>query len=115
MKRTTRLRHAAFTVLAVIGLSAVGTYMVGCAKQAPPTGNGKGDDQADASRGHWRRTILPERGPDIPGSRLLGRRPRAHRLFVRLGNVWGNALTPDDLFRVATGGEIVMDNGVHFK
>ncbi len=24
-------------------------------------------------------------------------------------------LSPDDLFKVATGGEVVMDNGVHFK
>ena len=29
--------------------------------------------------------------------------------------MFGITLTPDDLFRVATGGEVVMDNGVRFK
>jgi hypothetical protein len=29
--------------------------------------------------------------------------------------MFGVTLTPDDLFRVATGGEVVMDNGVRFK
>jgi Protein of unknown function (DUF3604) len=29
--------------------------------------------------------------------------------------MFGISLTPDDLFRVATGGEVVMDNGVRFK
>ena len=29
--------------------------------------------------------------------------------------MFGVTLTPDDLFKVATGGEVVMDNGVRFK
>ncbi len=29
--------------------------------------------------------------------------------------MFGVTLTPDDLFKVATGAEVVMDNGVRFK
>ena len=29
--------------------------------------------------------------------------------------MFGITLTPDDLFKVATGGEVVVDNGLRFK
>ena len=38
-----------------------------------------------------------------------------HTGFSFDSGMFGITLTPDDLFRVATGGEVVMDNGVRFK
>lgn len=38
-----------------------------------------------------------------------------HTGFSFDAGMFGISLTPDDLFRVATGGEVVMDNGVRFK
>ena len=38
-----------------------------------------------------------------------------HTGFSFDAGMFGVTLTPDDLFRVATGGEVIMDNGVRFK
>ncbi|MGB8785314.1 MAG: DUF3604 domain-containing protein [Terriglobales bacterium] len=38
-----------------------------------------------------------------------------HTTFSFDAGMFGTTLTPDDLFRVATGGEVVMDNGQTFK
>ena len=38
-----------------------------------------------------------------------------HTGFSFDSGMFGVTLTPDDLFKVATGGEVVMDNGVRFK
>ena len=38
-----------------------------------------------------------------------------HTGFSFDAGMFGVTLTPDDLFRVAAGGEVIMDNGVRFK
>ncbi len=130
MKQTTRLRNAAFTALAVIGLG-LGTYAVGsvlhwrspaaataekggfsgvvsaatptqqAAKPAPPAVVGGGQ-------------FSPNVGQAYP-NRVYWGVAHVHTGFSFDSGMFGITLSPDDLFRVATGGEVVMDNGVRFK
>ena len=71
------------------------------AKPAPPAVVGGGE-------------FSPNVGQSVP-SRVYWGVAHVHTGYSFDAGMFGISLTPDDLFRVATGGEVVMDNGVRFK
>ena len=56
----------------------------------------------------------PNVGESFP-NRVYWGVAHVHTGFSFDAGMFGITLTPDELFRVATGGEVVMDNGVRFK
>ena len=56
----------------------------------------------------------PNVGQTFP-TRVLWGVAHVHTGYSFDSGMFGVTLTPDDLFKVATGGEVVVDNGVHFK
>ncbi len=56
----------------------------------------------------------PYVGQTFPG-RVFWGVAHVHTGFSFDAGMFGITLSPDDLFRVASGGEVVMDNGVRFK
>ena len=131
MQRNTRLRNAALATLAVVGLGLVGTYALGSvlhgrspsirgAYSSPPVGSVSPAAPAQE-------TAKPTPAPVVGGgqyspyvgqtypNRVYWGVAHVHTGFSFDSGMFGVTLTPDDLFRVATGGEVVMDNGVRFK
>ena len=87
MKPNARTQNATLAGLAAIGLALVtgGFSHFAAAQDAPPT-------EAAVKRAEKKQArlfALP--GPEFPQPRLLGRRPRPHRLLLRLGNVRDHA------------------------
>ena len=105
MKRSTRLVNAALTGLA---LMTAGFGHFALAQDATPS---------EAAR----KPIEPKK-PDYspyPDQRFpiasSGAWPTSTPATRSTPGMFGITLTPDDLFKVATGGEVVMDNGQRFK
>ena len=116
MKRIARLQKASFTALAAFGLGVVGTYVIGCAKQAAPPAQEtpKAAITATPAPVVGGGPYSPNVGQTYP-NRVYWGVAHVHTGFSFDSGMFGVTLTPDDLFKVATGGEVVMDNGVHFK
>ena len=103
MKRTSLLDTATLALLTAIGL--------GVAFAAdPPQQAAKPAPAAVVGGGQF----SPYAGQTIP-NRVYWGVAHVHTTFSFDAGLFGTTLTPDDLFRVATGGEVVMDNGVRFK
>jgi len=101
--------------LAAIGFGVIGIYAIGCAKQAaPPQETPKAVVTATPAPVVGGGQFSPNVGKTIP-TRVYWGVAHVHTGFSFDSGMFGVTLTPDDLFRVATGGEVVMDNGVHFK
>ena len=110
MKRNTRLPNAALAGLAAIGLALVtgGFSHFAAAQDAPPT-------DAAAKR-------AAKKGPDYSPypdqkfpNRVFWGAAHNHTSYSFDSGMFGVTLTPDDLFKFATGGEVVVDNGVRAK
>ena len=90
-----------FIALGVAALLGAGL----AAAQAPQTPQGSGQ-------------VKPEYSP-YPDQKFPNRVywgvAHVHTGYSFDAGMFGVTLTPDDLFRVARGGEVVMDNGVRFK
>src|SRR5271157_326774 len=113
MKRNARLPHAARAGLAAIGLALVtggfsGFSHIAAAQDAPPS---------EAAR----KPIEPKKPDYSPypdqtfPNRVLWGVAHVHTGYSFDAGMFGITLTPDDLFKVATGGEVVLDNGQRFK
>ncbi len=115
MNLCTRLRNAAFAVLALVGLG-VATYTGGCAKQAqaPPQQTPKAAIKPTPATVLDGGQYSPNLGQTYP-NRVYWGVAHVHTGFSFDAGMFGVTLTPDDLFKVATGGEVVLDNGTHFK
>ena len=103
MKRNERLRNTTFAVPAVLGLGIVfaGTPPQEAAKPTPAAVVGGGQ-------------YSPYVGETFP-NRVFWGVAHVHTGYSFDSGMFGVTLTPDDLFRVATGGEVVLDNGVRYK
>ena len=131
MQRNSRLRNVAVAALAVIGLGIVATYALGSAchwrshsiaaaherellrvvsAAALPQEAAKPTPAPVVGGGQY----SPYVGKTCP-NRVYWGVAHVHTGFSFDSGMFGVTLTPDDLFRVATGGEVVMDNGVRFK
>ncbi len=103
MKRTSLLDTATLALLTAIGL--------GVAFAAdPPQQAAKPAPAAVVGGGQF----SPYAGQTIP-NRVYWGVAHVHTTFSFDAGLFGTTLTPDDLFKAATGGEVVMDNGVRFK
>jgi hypothetical protein len=124
IKRTTTMkrphfRHAPLPALAAISL---GVLAVGCvqqspapdAKQAPPQEASRPPVTATPAAVVGGGQFSPSVGQTFP-TRVLWGVAHVHTGYSFDSGMFGVTTTPDDLFRVATGGEVVMDNGVRFK
>jgi hypothetical protein len=112
-----RIATALYRTLAAIGLGVVGMYPIVCGQQvAPPTEQAapkaaiKEAPSAIVGGGQF----SPYVGQTFP-NRVYWGVAHVHTGFSFDSGMFGVTLTPDDLFKVATGGEVVMDNGVRFK
>ena len=110
MKRNTRLPDAARAGLAAIVLALVtgGFSHIAAAQDAPPS---------EAAR----KPIEPKKPDYSPypdqnfPNRVFWGVAHVHTGYSFDAGMFGITLTPDDLFKVATGGEVVVDNGQRFK
>ncbi len=108
---------ATLRALAAIGLGVVGMYAIGCAQQAAPP---KEQETPKAAITATPAPVVgggqysPNVGETFP-NRVYWGVAHVHTGYSFDSGMFGVTLTPDDLFKVATGGEVVMDNGVRFK
>ena len=105
MTRSTRLNRAAF---GAIGLALVtgGMTHFAAAQNRPP---------ADQTKIEQKK---PEYSPYLDQNfpnRVYWGVAHVHTGYSFDAGMFGITLTPDDLFKVATGGEVVLDNGLRFK
>ena len=110
MQRNTRLHNAALVGLAAIGLALVtgGFSHFAAAQDAPPSEAARKPIEAKKP------DYSPYPDQKFP-NRVFWGVAHVHTGYSFDSGMFGVTLTPDDLFRVATGGEVVMDNGVRFK
>ena len=122
MKRNRRFHHAALMGSAAVGLGVVATYSAGCSRPAQPP------DAKQAQAQETPRPAITATAPPVVGggqyspnvgqtfpTRVLWGVAHVHTGYSFDSGMFGVTLTPDDLFKVATGGDVVVDNGVHFK
>ena len=110
MPLVARLRNAGSTGAAVLGFGLLfGAYASAARAQAttPP-------DTARKPIEAKKPDYSPYPGQLFP-ARVLWGVAHVHTGYSFDSGMFGVTLTPDDLFRVATGGEVVTDNGQRFK
>ena len=103
MHRNRLLRTAPFAILTAvsIGLAFASDPTQQAAKPTPAAVVGGGQ-------------YSPYVGETFP-NRVFWGVAHVHTGYSFDSGMFGVTLTPDDLFRVATGGEVVLDNGVRYK
>ena len=103
MHRNMLLRTAPFAILTAvsIGLAFASDPTQQAAKPTPAAVVGGGQ-------------YSPYVGETFP-NRVFWGVAHVHTGYSFDSGMFGVTLTPDDLFRVATGGEVVLDNGVRYK
>ncbi len=109
MKRNTRLPNAAFTGLAAIGLALVsgGFNQIAMAQDGPPAAAHKPGEVVKPNYSPYPDQHFP--------TRVYWGVAHVHTGYSFDSGMFGITLTPDDLFKVARGGEVVTDNGQRFK
>ena len=108
MKRKTQLPRTAFAVLASLSL---GVAFAAAAPQPASNAAGPAEQPSKVVGGGQ---YSPFVGQTFP-NRVYWGVAHVHTGYSFDSGMFGVTLTPDDLFKVATGGEVVMDNGVRFK
>jgi hypothetical protein len=110
MKRNTRLHNAVLAGLAAIGLVLVtgGFSHFAAAQNAPPTEAARKPVEAKKP------DYSPFPNQNFP-NRVYWGVAHVHTGYSFDSGMFGVTTTPDDLFRVARGGEVVLDNGQRFK
>jgi hypothetical protein len=109
MQRNARLHNAGLAGLAAIGLAAlviVGFSQVAAGQEIPAG--------AAAKEAEHRVEYSPNVDQKFP-NRVYWGVAHVHTGYSFDSGMFGVTLSPDDLFKVARGGEVVMDNGVRFK
>jgi hypothetical protein len=109
MKRKTQLPRTAFAVLASLSLGVA--FAAAAPEQASKQGGGPAEKPSSVVGGGQ---YSPFVGQTFP-NRVYWGVAHVHTGYSFDSGMFGVTLTPDDLFKVATGGEVVMDNGVRFK
>ena len=110
MTRNARLRNAGLAGMVALALGLLsGTLPHTAAAQGTPPSEPV-RKPIEAKKPDY--SPYPDR--KIP-TRVLWGVAHVHTGFSFDSGMFGVTLTPDDLFRVATGGEVVMDNGQRFK
>ena len=109
MQRNARLDNAAHAGLVAIGLAVV---IGGCSHAATPQATPPSDTarKVEAKKPDY----SPYPDQQFP-NRVFWGVAHVHTGFSFDSGMFGVTTTPDDLFRVATGGEVVLDNGQRFK
>jgi hypothetical protein len=110
MKRKTRLHNAALAGPAAIGLTLVtGSFgQFAAAQDTPP----KKEELKQSEQRKPDYSPYPDQ--NFP-NRVYWGVAHVHTGYSFDAGMFGITLTPDDLFKVATGGEVVVDNGLRFK
>jgi len=110
MKRRTRLHNVALASLAAIGLVLVtgGLSNFATAQDAPKS------EAAPKPIEATKPDYSPYPDQKFP-KRVYWGVAHVHTGYSFDAGMFGITLTPDDLFRVATGGEVVVDNGLRFQ
>ena len=124
MTRNSRLHNLSFAALAVIFFAVGGAVvyshshaavhrsgLVGVVSAAAPSQQAAKPTPAPVVGGGQ---YSPNVGQTYPNHVYWGV-AHVHTGFSFDAGMFGVTLTPDDLFRVAAGGEVIMDNGVQFK
>jgi hypothetical protein len=108
MKHRARLHTATLASAAAIALVLTTGSFIPVASAQP--------DQASnqTPSGQEKSQYSPYPGQSFP-KRVYWGVAHVHTGYSFDAGMFGITLTPDDLFRVATGGEVVMDNGLRFK
>ncbi len=123
MKRHSRLQNAALPGLAAFGLALAAAGLTSCtpAKEAPPATAAPAAAQ-NAPQAAAARKPVEAKKPDYspyPDQKFPNRVywgvAHVHTGYSFDSGMFGVTLTPEDLFKVARGGEVVMDNGQRFK
>ena len=115
MTRNTRLQNIAVTGLAIVGLALAAAGLTSCAppKEAAPPAAAQAVEQrkpVEAKKPDY--SPYPDRKfPD----RVYWGVAHVHTGYSFDSGMFGVTTTPEDLFRVARGGEVVLDNGQRFK
>ena len=109
MERSDRLNKTARAGLTVIGLAVVacGFSQTAAAQATAPSDTAR---KVEAKKPDY----SPYPDQKFP-SRVFWGVAHVHTGYSFDSGMFGVTTTPDDLFRVATGGEVVMDNGQRFK
>jgi hypothetical protein len=113
MKRNTRLRNATLAGLAAIGLVlgvAVLFFAEHVAAYPPPPPTEA--DMKRAEKSKWEYSPYPDQ--KFP-NRVYWGAAHNHTSYSFDSGMFGITLTPEDLFRFAMGGVVVVDNGVRAK
>ncbi len=110
MRRNQRLHNTALTGLAVIALALVtgGFSHVATAQNAPSSETARKPVEAKKP------DYSPYADQNFP-NRVFWGVAHVHTGYSFDAGMFGITTTPDDLFRVARGGEVVLDNGQRFK
>jgi hypothetical protein len=109
MERDPTLHNATLSALAVIALALViGGYSHAAAAQDTTA------TTAELKGGQRTRDYSPYPDQNFP-DRVFWGVAHVHTGYSFDFGMFGITLTPDDLFKVATGGEVVVDNGLSFK
>jgi len=112
-------------VLVVLGLAVVGTYAVRSALHGQSAGTVALAANAPQEASKSAITVPP---PPVVGGgqfspnvgqtnpdRVYWGVAHIHTGYSFDAGMFGITLTPDDLFKAASGGEVVVNNGTHFK
>jgi hypothetical protein len=110
MKQTTRLHNMAYTSLAAIGLVLMTGGFSHFAVAANATPSEAARPPVEAKKPDY--APYPERQYPY---RVYWGVAHVHTGYSFDSGMFGVTTTPDDLFRVATGGTVVLDNGQTFK
>jgi hypothetical protein len=95
--------------IAVLALSVM-TVLAGCSPKAQDADKAGALPDAEASG----KADVASAAGKIPSQVYWGV-AHVHTGYSFDAGMFGISLTPDDLFRVATGGEVTMDNGTNYK
>ena len=109
MTRNTRLRLPRFAGM-VLGLGLLSAAFSDASRAQAPVSGGEARKPVEAKKPDY--SPYPDR--KIP-ARVLWGVAHVHTGFSFDSGMFGITLTPEDLIRVARGGEVVMDNGQRFK
>jgi hypothetical protein len=110
MKRKSRLHNTARAGLAAIGLALV-TGSLTCVAQEPDAASIEAAGKRAEKKGPDYSPYPDQKFPN----RVFWGVAHVHTGFSFDSGMFGVTTTPDDLFKVARGGEVVLDNGVRFK
>ena len=110
MKQNRRLRNATLAVIGLTCVAAIGFAVLHRGSRVAIAQNVPEQRRVEAKKPDYS-PYLEQKFPN----RVYWGVAHVHTGYSFDSGMFGVTTTPDDLFRVATGGEVVLDNGQRFK